>query len=289
MTAALQLFQSRLQRVLNHIDENADRPLDLEGLSDVASISKFHFHRQFSAFVGIPVHRYVQLVRMKRASWRLVYRKDAVTDIALDAGFESTDGFARAFRQLFGQSPTEFRDNPAWLENFESLDLVRARFMKSTYTASDVEVVEVPEIRVAVMPHRGDPAHFGKTIRRFIAWRRVVGLSPAVSATFNVFHSDPRTVAPGDYRLDLCAATNGSIAPIDAGVVPGVIPAGRCARLRVIGSGDDLESPALFLYRDWLPGSGEETRDFPLYCQRVRFFPDVPEHEAVTDLFLPLL
>ena len=67
-----------------------------------------------------------------------------------------------------------------------------------------------------------------------------------------------------------------------------MIPGGRCAVLRVIGGSDDLEAPALYLYRDWLPASGEEPRDFPLYCQRVSFFPDVPEHEAVTDLFLPL-
>jgi len=37
-----------------------------------------------------------------------------------------------------------------------------------------------------------------------------------------------------------------------------------------------------------LPGSGAELRDFPLYVQRVKFFPEVPEHEAVTDAFLPL-
>ena len=39
---------------------------------------------------------------------------------------------------------------------------------------------------------------------------------------------------------------------------------------------------------DWLPRSGEEPRDFPFFAQRVAFYPEVPEHEAVTDLFLPL-
>ena len=42
------------------------------------------------------------------------------------------------------------------------------------------------------------------------------------------------------------------------------------------------------LYREWLPSSGEEARDFPLYCQRLAFFPEVPEHEAIAELFLPL-
>jgi AraC family transcriptional regulator len=35
-------------------------------------------------------------------------------------------------------------------------------------------------------------------------------------------------------------------------------------------------------------GGGEALRDFPVFFQRVIFFPDVPEHEAVTDVFLPL-
>jgi AraC family transcriptional regulator len=68
----------------------------------------------------------------------------------------------------------------------------------------------------------------------------------------------------------------------------GKIPGGRCAVLRVVGDTDDLEHAALYLYRDWLPASGEEARDFPIYCQRLSFFPEVPEHEAVAELFLPL-
>ena len=158
----------------------------------------------------------------------------------------------------------------------------------TTFTTADITIRDVPDTRVAVMTHRGDPARLGQTIQRFIAWRRAAGLRPAVSATFNVFHTDPRTTPPDEFRMDLCAATDREIAPNDEGVEAGVIPGGRCAVLRVVGAGDDLEAPALFLYRDWLPASGEEPRDFPIYCQRMTFFPEVPAHEVVTDLFLPL-
>ena len=44
----------------------------------------------------------------------------------------------------------------------------------------------------------------------------------------------------------------------------------------------------LHLYANWLPGSGESPRDFPLFMQRVKFFPDVADSEAVTDIYLPL-
>jgi AraC family transcriptional regulator len=54
------------------------------------------------------------------------------------------------------------------------------------------------------------------------------------------------------------------------------------------GASDDLGPVATYLYREWLLESGEELRDFPVQCQRVSFLPNVPEHETVTDPFLPL-
>ncbi len=290
-TAALENYRARMRRVLDHIDANLDDDLGLAVLASVAAFSKHHFHRQFVAAFGVTVHRYVQLARMKRASYRLAFRDDAsVTAIALDAGYDAADAFARAFRARIGQVPSAFRRAPDWERWHAALHpLARARrTLMPTYSPADVTIREVPATPVAVLTHRGDPARIGQTIQRFIAWRRAVGLRPPASATFTVFHDDPRTTPADAFRLDLCAGTDRPVAPNDAGVAAGEIPGGRCAVLRVVGASDDLEPAALFLYREWLPASGEEPRDFPLYCQRVTFFPDVPEHEAVTDLFLPL-
>ncbi|PTQ12390.1 AraC family transcriptional regulator [Sphingomonas oleivorans] len=289
---ALERYHARMQRVLDYIDQHLDSELGLTTLSGVAAFSKHHFHRQFTATFGLSVHRYVQLARMKRASYRLAFRSStSIIEVAMDAGYEAPEAFARAFRQRFGQLPSAFRKSPdwePWLAAFGPLTNARTMLMTTSYCADDVTILDMPATPVAVMEHRGDPTRIGETIRRFIAWRKAVGLSPKLSATYNVFHSDPRTTPPADFHLDLCAATDRAIAPNEQGVEAGLIPAGRCAVLRVIGSSDDLEPAALYLYRDWLPASGEEARDFPLYCQRVSFFPDVPEHEVVTDLFLPL-
>jgi AraC family transcriptional regulator len=83
----------------------------------------------------------------------------------------------------------------------------------------------------------------------------------------------------------------GTDQPIEANgeqIKAGEIPGGRCAVLRVVGNTHNLEPAALYLYREWLPASGEEARDFPIYCQRLSFPAEVPEHEAVAELFLPL-
>ena len=292
MKAALENYHARMQRVLDHIDRHLEDDLDFEAVSGVAAFSKFHFHRQFTAIFGLSVHRYVQLARMKRASYRLAYRgAQSVTDIAMDAGYDAPDAFARAFRQRFGQSPSSFRKSPdwePWLAAFGPLNNARSKLMQKTFTQNDVTIRDVSPTAVAIMEHRGDPATIGATIQRFIAWRKATGLPPKTCPTFNVFHSDPRTTPPAEYRMDLCVGTDRPIVANGERIEAGTIPGGRCAVLRVVGNTDNLEPAALYLYRDWLPASGEEARDFPLYCQRLAFFPEVPEHEAIAELFLPL-
>ena len=99
MKAALENYHARMQRVLDYIDRHLDDDLDLEALSSVAAYSKYHFHRQFTATFGLSVHRYIQLARMKRASYRLAYQDTrSVTDIAMDAGYDAPDA-ARNARQ----------------------------------------------------------------------------------------------------------------------------------------------------------------------------------------------
>lgn len=292
MTAALQNYQARMRRVLDHIDRHLDADLDLDGLSAIAAFSKFHFHRQFTATFGLSVHRYVQLARLKRASHQLAYN-DAfgVTDIAMDAGYDAPDAFARAFRQRFGQSPSSFRKSPdwePWLAAFGPLDNARSKLMQKNFTTDDVIIRDVHPTRVAIMEHRGSPETLGDTIRRFIAWRRAAGLHPRTSLTFNVWHSEGRPAQQDEYSIDLCVGTDQPIEANGEEIKAGEIPGGRCAVLRVVGFTDNLEPAALYLYRDWLPASGEEARDFPIYCQRLSLFPEVPEHEAVADVFLPL-
>jgi AraC family transcriptional regulator len=293
MKAALRNYQARMQRVLDHIDQHLDGDLDLETMSRIAAFSKFHFHRQFMGTFGLSVHRYVQLARLKRASHRLA-SKDAqsVIEIAMEAGYDAPDAFARAFRRRFGQSPSSFRKSPdwaPWLAAFGPLDNARSKLMQITYEPADVMIRDVSPSPVAIMEHRGDRATLDATIQRFIAWRKAAGLSPETSPTFNIFRSERIPENPADYSMDICVGTDRPIGPGDQQMKAGVIPGGRCAVLRVAHNTHNLEPAALYLYRDWLPASGEEARDFPIYCQRhFSFLPDRPVHEVVAELFLPL-
>ena len=160
--------------------------------------------------------------------------------------------------------------------------------MQTTFDDNDVIIRDIAPIRVAIFEHRGDPRAIDVTIQRFIAWRKAAGLSPRTNPTFNIWHSERRPADPAEYRMDLCVgiAADQLIDPLDETVRIGEIPGGRCAVLRMTGDTHNLEPAANFLYRDWLPVSGEEMRDFPIYCQR--FLLDTPELGTAAELFLPL-
>ncbi len=293
MKAALHNYQVRMQRVLDHIDQHLDGDLDLDALSRIAAFSKFHFHRQFTATFELSVHRYVQLARMKRASYQLASQDaDSVTEIAMDAGYDAPDAFARAFRQRLGQSPSSFRKAPdwgPWLAALGPLDHARSKLMQIIFDSSDVTIRDVAPVTVAVMEHRGDRATVGDTRQRFMDWRKAVGLSPETSSTFMIFRSERTPANPADYSMDLCISTDRPIDPEDPQMKPGVIPGGRCAVLRYPGNTHNLEPAANYLYRDWLPVSGEEARDFPIYCERrLARIPEMSAHEIIVELFLPL-
>jgi len=286
-------YHLRFRKVLEYIDEHLEDELSLEVLSGVAAFSKYHFHRQFSGLFGLGVHKYVQLVRLRRAARQLAFQSELrIIDIALSSGYESHEAFARAFKKAVGQTPSEFRDRPQWLpwhETQQPLAELRSRHMSREYRIEDVETVHFETTRVAVLEHRGDPKLLFGSVRTFIDWRKQNRLPPKLSATFNVLYDDPGSTAPEQFRFDLCAAISRAIEPNAEGIVERAIPGGRCARLRYVGSEDGMGEAIAFLYAQWLPQSGEELRDFPLFLQRVRFAPEVPEHEAEIDFYLPIV
>lgn len=286
------VYRNRVERVLEHINLHLDERLTLARLSAVAGVSPFHLHRQFSAVTGVPLTKLVRLLRLKRASMRLVFQPGRrVTDIAFEAGFENAESFSRAFRRELGQTPRAFRYRPhwdVWRERFR-LQHLRPRPFQSLPepAAMDVRIVDFPETPVAALEHRGPPELEFETVRRFVSWRIANRLSPDRHCSYGLHYNDPRT-AGADYRMDVCVSTDRPVPENTEGVAAKVIPGGRCAVARYVGSRDDVRAAA-YLYDTWLPSSGETLRDCPLIFHYVNVGPNVAEHEMITDVYMPLV
>ncbi|MBN9018411.1 MAG: AraC family transcriptional regulator [Rhizobiales bacterium] len=98
------------RRVVQHILAHLDKPLTVADLADFAGFSRAHFTRIFTENEGVPPAEFVAQERMRRAATLLV--SDAtisVKDAASLVGFDDPNYFAKAFRRVYGTSPTEFR------------------------------------------------------------------------------------------------------------------------------------------------------------------------------------
>lgn len=276
----------RVAIVCDYINHHLDDDLTLATLANVAAFSKYHFHRVFAAHTGVSTTKFIQLMRLKRASFRLAFEETRIIDIAYEAGFESPEAFSRAFKRTFQQTPSDFRANPVWQEwhtRFQfTLEIFGAKEMK-------VEIVEFEETPVALIEHSGSPKNVFETAAKFIAWRKETGLSPVqTSKTFGIPYSDPNTTDPKQFRWDVCGSIKGEVPPNQYGVKNGIIPGGRCAVIRHTGSHDRIDNSIYPFYRDWLPESGEELRDFPLFFHYLNLIHEVDECDLLTDIYFPL-
>lgn len=104
----------RLRELLDAVLDENNRTL--EDMAGGASSSPYHFSRQLSRGAGEPPVTMRRRVLLERAAWELGTGR-SVTEAAWAAGYESVDGFARAFARAFGHPPstTAGRSTSHWL------------------------------------------------------------------------------------------------------------------------------------------------------------------------------
>lgn len=276
-----------LARVLAFIEQNVESELPGEKLSELAGLSRFHFHRRFAKEFGLGPRSYVELVRLRRAAYRLAFRgEQRILDIALDSGFTSHEAFGRAFKRAVGQTPSQFRRAPRWeewLSRSHSLAELRRHHLHAAPSTTAVVVRELPATAVIGLRHRPEREPLLAATQRFIAWRKRHRLSPRTTPTFNLVRAD----RAGLSEFSFCVGTRRRV-PLEPDLFTGALPGGRCAVLRHVGDEVSLRTTLRWLAVEWLAASGHAQRDAPFVLQRIAFFPDVPEREAITDLILPL-
>lgn len=98
-----------VQRMQDYIISHLDQAITLEALAQAAGYSPFHCIRVFKDLTGKTPFDYVRALRLTRAAQMLLDSDERVLDVALDSGFDSQDGFARAFARQFAIAPRAYR------------------------------------------------------------------------------------------------------------------------------------------------------------------------------------
>ena len=98
-----------LRRARDHMDRHYTEELDLGTVAAVAGISKFHFQRLFTATYGVSPAAHLSQRRVERAQDLLRATNLTVTEVCHTVGFSSLGSFSSRFRELVGETPSEFQ------------------------------------------------------------------------------------------------------------------------------------------------------------------------------------
>lgn len=93
--------------------------LNLDLIAAAVHYSKYHLHRIFTDTVGLTIHDYIQRRQLTEAAKLLVFSDRPIIEIAAAAGYESQQAFSNIFKNMYKQSPNQYRSN----EKFYPLQL----------------------------------------------------------------------------------------------------------------------------------------------------------------------
>ena len=100
--------EPRVSRVRTFLQEHSSEHMQISRLADIASLTPWHLIRVFHRAVGVPLHRYVMLVRLRHAE-SLLRDGVPIAEAADSAGFYDQSHLNRYFRRILGVTPGQYQ------------------------------------------------------------------------------------------------------------------------------------------------------------------------------------
>jgi len=89
----------------------AESNYDTEAMADELALSRMQLYRKLKALTGKSPHFFMRTLRLQRAADLLKKRTGNVSEVGYDVGFSNPSNFARAFKEEFGVTPSEYAGN----------------------------------------------------------------------------------------------------------------------------------------------------------------------------------
>lgn len=313
----LEEYKSRINKVMDFIENNLHKPLSLEQLAEIANFSKFHFHRIFAAMMGETIFQFTQRLRLERAAGLLMSNpKIPISQIASDCGFSDQAAFSRAFKLNFGKTPVQWRKEKTIYESNLSKTDVNISQTGSKYNQVKISpslylytinnqntrrytmktpVVRIEELKKSPVayvrnmgPYKGNPEFFDVLFNKLFSWAGPRGLlNFPETKTIVVYHDNPDITSEEMLRVSACVSIPENT-PVDGEVGKMYIAPGKYAMARCEISQSEFQEAWQWVCGEWLPGSGYQPDDAPCFELYQNNFREHPEQKFILDICVPV-
>jgi AraC family transcriptional regulator len=240
----------------------------------------------------------------------------AISDVAYDCGFSSPATFARAFRDRFGMSASEWigrqpyfagnskickADSNIGKSDSNSGKLINSgedyfaavfNYYSQTYNWSskmNVEFKELPSRKLAYVAHIGPYEHesIGQAWNKLCGWAGPAGLLNDKSATIGISFDDPEVTDPSKCRYYACVECPESVTPPE-GMGVYNLRGGRHAVYRFVGKPEQIKDAYGQLFAQSISENGWQPGDSPCYEQYYETPEENKDGNFVMDICCPV-
>ncbi|MCT4585363.1 MAG: AraC family transcriptional regulator [Peptostreptococcaceae bacterium] len=294
-------YLSRVNLVMDYIENNLQKDLTIEELSDIACFSRYHFSRIFKSITGEGIYQYIKRIRLQRAIHLIrVNKNKSITDIAMDVGFNLSSNFSYAFKKYYGLSPSQIRNSTNSKVNSIILKVKTAHQtyneINGSYPSKNilegidymtVEIKEIKDLHVAYVRSIGDynNAHIGWD--KLSKWAQANNIIKEDSLFFGISYDDPEVTPIENLRYDSCITVDKDVkGSMDVGIND--VPGGKFGVLRFFDVPANLFKAYKYMFGEWLPSSGYEADD--RYCLEfcISSPHDDEQGRMKVDLYIPI-
>ena len=276
-------YLKRVNIVVDYINNHLDEELDLQKLAEMSNLSTYHFHRIMKAFLGETLGAYIIRVRLETAVRLLRYTDLPVEQIAYSVGYEMPSSLSKSFKQFYDITPQEYRNN----KNFVIMKPVQ---LNPDLKLKSPKVIELETKKAIYIRLNGaySELDFCGAWTRLWAYVKEQKLFSAGIEHISIYHDDPKVTTSEKLRTDVCLVLSKPTEPKgEIGVKE--IAGGKYAVFLYQGPYTNLGIVYDTIFAQWLPGSGYELRNAPLFEKYVNDPSRTEEAKLKTEIYIPLL
>jgi len=279
-------YDDRISAATQFMESHWNKPIQLADIADAAAISPYHFHRVFKAITGQRVKEVLTRIRLGKAAHQLKFSNDDIAAIAEATGYQNHETFSRAFKDYFGQSPSEYRS--AIRQQTE----LRQRYLneikiEQQLGIGDPSIKTIAPLQVAYLRHTGSYDHVATTWRKLMLWSVRKLLFRLNAVTLGIVHDDPYLTESDNIRFDACLVVSKPFKEKDD-VNYKVVDGGKYAVFRFKGGYDKMYAVYDYIYNVCVFRHQFKLDHRPAFEWYVKSPPFHKPSEFVTDFYIPI-
>lgn len=273
--------QEVIDKVLQKIEDELD-DIDVNSAIEYSGYSYYHFHRLFFAYMGESLKQHIKRLKLERAAMDLNYKKVSITQVALNAGFQTPSAFNKAFKDFFHVNPSEYKKINLRPKEYKMIQPIRT------------ETIE--PIKVYSLRHIGDYNKVGEKFERLIqfAYRQKMQNGKKLLEgdwySYGIAYDDPNVTDIDKLRSDACIENSDDSVELEDSIEKRVIEGGKYAVFLHKGDYSKLKHTYNSIFSSYIKEENVTLRDVPTFEKYLNKDPSKTKSENLkTEIFIPIV